>query len=135
VQEHHVPTTWWVGPSTRPENLGEYLEQIFSSNLRSPWGMNPYSQWLRFVGLLNDEPVAVSILFLGAGVAAIFNVAVVPEFRRQGLGTLITRAPLLRARLMGYRYGVLKATQMGTKLYKNMKFEKCCTIFMYTCRP
>ncbi|MBU7012993.1 MAG: GNAT family N-acetyltransferase [Theionarchaea archaeon] len=84
---------------------------------------------------MNDEPVAVSILFLGAGVAAIFNVAVVPEFRRQGLGTLITRAPLLRARLMGYRYGVLKATQMGTKLYKNMKFEKCCTIFMYTCRP
>jgi ribosomal protein S18 acetylase RimI-like enzyme len=97
--------------------------------------MNPHSQWLRFVGLLNDEPVAVSILFLGAGVAAIFNVAVVPECRRQGFGTLITREPLLRARSMGYRYGVLKATPIGTKLYKNMKFEECCKISMYVCKP
>ena len=181
-EKHHVPTTWWVGPSTRPENLGEYLEQHgFEKTLEMPgmtidlstldtveypddfsimvvsnenrlrtWadtqskgfggsqdqadiffefekslGMNPHSQWLRFVGLLNDEPVAVSILFLGAGVAAIFNVAVVPEWRRQGFGTLITREPLLRARSMGYRYGVLKATPMGTRLYQKMEFEEC----------
>jgi hypothetical protein len=94
-------------------------------------GINPNSSWVRFIGFIEDEPVGVSILFRGAGVAAIFNVAIVPEFRRRGIGTLMTKIPLLKAHSLGYRFGVLKASPLGAHLYRYMKFEECCKIGLY----
>ncbi|MFX0185074.1 MAG: GNAT family N-acetyltransferase [Candidatus Hodarchaeota archaeon] len=94
-------------------------------------GFNSNSPWIRFIGFFEDEPVGVSILFLGAGVAAIFNVAIVPEFRRRGIGTLMTKIPLLKAQALGYKFGVLKASPLGARLYRYMRFEECCKIGLY----
>ncbi|MHA2247325.1 MAG: GNAT family N-acetyltransferase [Candidatus Hodarchaeales archaeon] len=94
-------------------------------------GTDSNSPWLRYIRFMDGVPVAVSILFQGAGVAAIFNVATVPEYRRKGIGTLMTKIPLLKARSLGYEYGVLKASPMGTHLYRKMKFKECCKIGLY----
>lgn len=188
-RKHNVPMIWWVGPTTKPENLGDYLlEQGLKKNfdmlgmfydlrnleedlalppefsyklvnnddLLKLWaeteskafeadpsstkyiynfekslGFAESSPWLRYIGFIEKEPVAVSILFQAAGVAAVFNVATIPRYRRQGIGTIMTKIPLLQGKLMGYNYGVLKASPMGTYLYRKMDFKECCKIGLY----
>ena len=100
-------------------------------NFESTLGVNPDSPWLRYLGFLGGHLVGSSILFERAGVGAIFNVATIPEFRRQGIGTIMTKIPLIKARSLGYKYGVLKASPMGAHLYQKMNFKECGKIGLY----
>ncbi|MHA2253167.1 MAG: GNAT family N-acetyltransferase, partial [Candidatus Kariarchaeaceae archaeon] len=89
-------------------------------------GTDEKSPWTRYIGYLDNEPVGTSILFLASGVAAIYNVSAIPKFRRKGVGSLMTILPLMKARDLGYHYGVLKSTPVGMNLYRSLDFEKCC---------
>lgn len=80
--------------------------------------------WQLYVGYLEDKPVAISILFMGAGVAGIYGVGTLPELRRKGFGTAITLKSLQDARRQGYRFAVLFATRMGYPIYQRLGFRE-----------
>ncbi len=84
-----------------------------------------------YLGMLDDRPVATSLLYFGGGVAGIYNVATLPEVRRQGIGGALTVAPLSHARTLGYRIGVLQASPMGLNLYRRLGFREYCTFQAY----
>ena len=76
-----------------------------------------------YLALLDGKPFATSQLFLSEGVAGIYNVTCIPEARGQGIGSAVTLAPLLKAREMGYRIGVLQASQKGYNAYRRLGFQ------------
>lgn len=84
-----------------------------------------------YLALWNGEPVGTSQLFVSGGVAGIYNVSCIPEARGQGIGAAITLAPLLEARKMGYRVGILQASSKGYKVYQRLGFQDFGKLSVY----
>ncbi len=85
-----------------------------------------------YLGIYNGEPVAISQVFLGEGVAGIYWVATLPAGRGKGIGAAMTLAPLLDARRMGYRAGILQSSPMGYPVYQRLGFVENCRLPYYT---
>jgi len=81
-----------------------------------------------FSASAGDKPVGETAIFLGAGVAGLFDVEVLLEHRHRGIGSALVHAALEHARRLGYRTAVLGATGMGANLYAHFGFREVCKL-------
>ena len=115
----------WAHVFTKGYGLPKNWEPIVVDS----WAKLGFDLPLRnYIGYLNGEPIATSCLFLGGGAAGIYSVATISEERGKGIGAAITLQPLLEARDMGYRIGVLQSSDMGFNIYKKLGFKHLCQI-------
>jgi GNAT superfamily N-acetyltransferase len=94
-------------------------------------GLSSHSPWRHFLALMDGRPVGASSLFLGSTAAGLYNVATVPDARRQGVGTAISYATLIAARAEGHTLGVLQASAAGNGVYRSLGFERCCQLWQH----
>jgi GNAT superfamily N-acetyltransferase len=189
IDEQGAPALWYIGPQSKPENLGSLLEQhglqpigempgmaidlvlvddkpdtitnftiqkVRDAEMQALWARiaavgtgfsdiatdamvrieatltDPqYKAQPRYIGFFNGTPVATAALVLDSGVAGIYAVATIPEARRRGIGRIMTAMPLLEARRIGYRVGILQASSMGYSIYKKLGFRDVCKYRKY----
>jgi GNAT superfamily N-acetyltransferase len=87
-----------------------------------------------YVVKFEGKAVSCSSLFLMHGVAGIYNVSTLPEARRKGFGSLVTRRPLEESRAEGYHLAVLQASEMGVGVYHSLGFREYCRLDEYVYR-
>ncbi len=129
VRDEAALQTWlrvMIAGSELPEEALTLLLSILS---RHGFKYNPAAHF--YLGRLNNQPIATSLLFLGGGVAGIYNVATLPEVRKRGIGSALTLFPLLQARERGYRIGTLQSTEMGLHVYQRLGFHEYCAFSVY----
>ena len=183
IAAHGAPALWWIGPLSKPNDIGELLRhhgivpagevpamaidlarletthtptgnfeirrRVDDAQMRALWARTAavgtgfteevadamvavergladpeYDAQYRYIGFLDGQPVATSAMVLHAGVAGIYAVATLPAARLRGVGTAMTAIPLLEARMMGYRVGILQASSAGQALYRALGFEE-----------
>ncbi len=125
----------WAHTLTVGYELPLFLEDYIQDAFATLFPLTSDSPLRHYLAWLNGEPVATSTLWLGAGVAGIYNVAAVNEARGQGIGTSITTAPLRAARAAGYRMSILHASHMGLNLYRRLGFQHNCDLHQYIWSP
>lgn len=79
--------------------------------------------------------VCTSVVHVRDGVAGIYAVATVPEERKKGLGAHATAEPLRRVHRLGYRVGVLQASEAGHHIYRRLGFVDVSEVFLYVRMP
>jgi GNAT superfamily N-acetyltransferase len=87
-------------------------------------GLGLDAPYRSYVAYWEGKPVSTAAIFFGQEVAGIYSVATAPEARGKGFGAAITLTPLLDARKMGYRVGILQASEMGFPVYKKLGFKQ-----------
>ena len=87
-------------------------------------GLGTHLPWHHYIGWLGNEPVATASLLLYAGIAGIYGVATIPRVRRQGIGALMTLAPLGYARSLGYHVAALSPSELGLGVYRRIGFKE-----------
>lgn len=129
---------WWTG--TLALGFGEGAREAnWVSDVYRSIGFSDDSPFRHYLGWLGDAPsampVATATLFLDGSTAGIYFVMTAPDARRRGIGAAITLAALRAARELGYRVGVLGASQAGFPVYQRIGFETFCNIGIYEWHP
>lgn len=109
-----------------PDNAVDAMEQIEATLCDSA-----YRAQHRYIGYLDDTPVASAALVLDSGVAGVYAIATIPEARQRGIGRYMTMLPLLEARRLDYRVAVMQASSMGYPIYKGLGFCDVCNYRLY----
>jgi ribosomal protein S18 acetylase RimI-like enzyme len=98
-------------------------------------GLGDASPFRHYLASIGGDPVATCSLFLGAGVAGVYDVSTLPERRRRGIGAAITHFAMADARANGYRMAILHASSLGLGMYRSLGFEELCDIGQYVWVP
>lgn len=122
----------WVEPFAMSYGMSRATARSVYEFRRS-FGFGPKVPFRHYLGRWRDEPVATSTLFFGAGVAGVY-VTVVPEYRKRGIGSVMTLVPLRTARTAGYRVGVTHVPDFRIGSHRKIGFKPYCTLTTYTPR-
>ncbi len=107
-----------------------YLDALAATSL------DPEADLRHYVARQNGQVVSISTLFLGAGVAGLYNLVTQPAVRGRGVGAWMTVETFRRAREIGYRVGTLQTTYPNAlRMYHRLGFEVYCKIGIYHRSP
>jgi ribosomal protein S18 acetylase RimI-like enzyme len=113
----HVPPGWF----------GEVFDDEMSRR-------TDFSAWVAYE---NGIPVGTAAAVLAGGVTGLYNIAILPEYRRRGYGTAVTRLAAQAAfrqgseDKLGANKLILQASAQGVRMYERMGFRTVTRIAVY----
>ncbi len=105
------------------------------TDLAAAIGLGARSPFRHFLARVDGQPAATCSLFLGAGVAGIYDVATLPELRRRGVATVVTRAAMREAGAAGCRLAILHSSTSAVGIYRSLGFREVCSIGQHVWSP
>jgi ribosomal protein S18 acetylase RimI-like enzyme len=105
------------------------VEPMIEQALAMDYG--PGSPLVNYMGFLDGQLVATSSIYTDAGVAGLYNVSTLPDFRGRGFGTAVSLVALSEAKKRGYRFAVLQSSAMAVPLYRRLGFKTHCYFHEY----
>ena len=114
--------TWGCGA---PDEVVERWNRVYAA---LPYG--PDGALRLFIGMLAGEPVATVYLHITEHVATVHYVVTRHEFRRRGIGAVMTEFAAREARSADCRIAVLTASALGADVYPGFSGSGWST-----CRP
>lgn len=82
-----------------------------------------------------DRHAAFSMIYREGETAGIYCVATHPDFRKRGLGRMVTEQCLAAAKEMGCQSAVLQSSTMGLPVYTAIGFRETCRFGIYSSAP
>ena len=83
----------------------------------------PRKHWM-FIAEKGGKPVGTAIIYFDQGSAGIYDVEVLDEFQRQGIGTALLQRVCTFAQEQGAELAVLAASEQGVGFYSRFGFEQ-----------
>jgi ribosomal protein S18 acetylase RimI-like enzyme len=119
--------TWGCGA---PEEVIERWYRVYAA---LPYG--PDGALRLFIGMLANEPVATVYLHITEHVATVHYVVTRQEFRRRGIGSVMTQFAVHEARAADCRLAVLTASPLGVEVYRRLGFRETGLVSNYLWSP
>ena len=108
----------------------EALYSLFSQNF-----LHENVKIYHYIGISRGKAVGCATLFLTPGAAGIYYVGVLPGMRGGGIGKMMTIHCLKMAREMNYRISVLRASNLGEGIYRQLGYKKYGHFHHYCLNP
>lgn len=114
----------WVEIYCRFANIkGEAVEQYKLVHQHTDFN-DPNLPFVKYIGWLNGEPIAISTLILSGGVAVMYDEGILPKYKGFGIEDAINITPLKKAMEMGYMLGMIQTSIGGMKRFTSLGFKE-----------
>jgi GNAT superfamily N-acetyltransferase len=132
---HRPPKALKIRRATRPKEATDHLRTGamgfgVAPDFFDAWkpailagASGPWAQGVSYTGYVGGKPAATSVRIRTGGVAGIYFVSTLPEFRRRGFGEAMTWRAISDGRAAGCKLSYLQASKMGRPIYERMGFR------------
>lgn len=124
----------WVEIMTGVYDLPEFTQEPWFRILKRA-GLGTRKKLQHFLALVDSEVAGVGSIFYGSQAAGIYNIAVLPPFRGQGVATTLTISLLSLIDERGYDLATLCASQKAKSLYHHIGFRAYGELNCYRWSP
>jgi len=121
----------WTGGEYTPVQLRTL--EAWRTQIPVRFSREPVPQ--RWIGRVDGAVVATSRVCLGAGVAGLYAISTLAAHRGRGYGRALTIAALRAAASLGYRIGVLQASDLGYGVYRRLGFRELFRYDVFVAPP
>ncbi len=108
-----------------PPNAAAYMRSVMMTALYDP-------AVYVYLARLHGIPAASLILALKAGVAGLYGLATLAEYRGRGVGSTLMVRAISDAGALGFRTAVLQAPPGAVRLYRRLGFETYFRVEIFT---
>ena len=121
----------WLVPMQISFEFSEEVSKTFLQNIKKIFE-NSKDELQHFMAFLNGKHVASASLFLDKNSAGLYNLGVLPEYRKRGIGTALKHHRLQIAKQNAYENVVIQSAPMGEDIDQKLGFTEYMRLSAYT---
>jgi predicted acetyltransferase len=85
-----------------------------------------------YTGYYKNKPICTGLIYIEGGVAGLYWISTVPDYRKKGFGLSLTSHILEQIKKRGIKTAVLNSSKAGSNLYRKMGFEELAKVYLYS---